>query len=590
MSDRAALGLALAVGAGAWWAGAVPLVPAALAVVVALVVRSPLLLVVGAGLLAAALGHRAWSGLVPPEASVAIAEEVVVLSDPVDVRGALKLDVAVGRRRVEAWARGAAAGALRPRLAGERVVLEGRLRPPPPEASRRLALRHVSARMSVEEVEGWRPGSAASRVANGLRRTLVRGAAPLERDQRALLTGFVLGDDRHQSEAVADDFRAAGLTHLLAVSGQNVAFVLVVCRPALRRLGLRGRWVASLAVIGFFGLLTRWEPSVLRASAMAALAVTAVGLGRPASRGRLLTLAVAGVVLVDPLLVHAVGFRLSVGATAGILLLAPPLAQRLPGPRWLAEALAVTLAAQVGVAPILVPTFGGLPLASVPANLLAVPAAGPLMAWGLTGGLVAGLAGPPVDALLHLPTWLLVSWVAGVARWAASVPLGQLGAVHLAVAATFIGGAAVAARRGLRRALPVAVVGATLALVSPALVPPGGTVVAATPAPGARLWRSGAVVLVVDEATGGALLSGLRRHGVARLDVVVATRGTSPTAATVALLRQRFDVGVVLAPAGNSIRGAVVPPEGTIDAGGLRVVVRSNRAPLDAQVEAVAGS
>ncbi|MDP9005365.1 MAG: ComEC/Rec2 family competence protein [Actinomycetota bacterium] len=586
MSDRAAVALALAVCAGAWWSGDVPLAPAALGMAVALLVRRPMLLVAGAALVAAALGHRAWDGLAPPAPADLVGQEVVLLSDPADVGGALRLDVGVGGRRVEAWARGAAAAALRTRLAGERVVVEGRLRPPPPDSRRWLALRHVSARMSVDEVTAWRPGSLATRVANGLRRTLVQGAATLERDRRALLTGFVLGDDRDQSTAVADDFKAAGLTHLLAVSGQNVAFVLVLCRPALRRLGLAGRWAASLAVIGFFGLLTRWEPSVLRASAMAALAVTAVGLGRPTSRGRLLALAVAAVVLLDPLLVHSVGFRLSVGASAGILVLATPLARRLPGPRWLAEAVAVTLGAQVGVAPVLVPVFGGLPVASIPANLLAVPAAGPLMAWGLTAGLAAGVVGPPADAVLHLPTSWLLAWVAGVARWAATLPLGQLGLAHLAAAGAITAVAAVGARCRRRVALPVGVAGVTLAVLAPALLPSTAALNAATPAAGARLWRSGGVVLVLDDADGARLLDGLRRHAVRRLDVVVATRGTKAQAATVALLRSRVDVGAVLAPRGHLIRGALVPAEGTVDVGGLRVVVAATEPALKAEVQA----
>lgn len=585
MSDRAAVVLALAVCVGAWWSGGVPLVPALGAVALSLLVRRPLLLVASAALLAAALGHRAWEGLVPPASSEPVAQEVVLLSDPVDVRGALRVEVGVGRRRVEAWARGTPAAALRSRLAGERVVLEGRLRPPPPEVRRRLAVRHVSARMGVDHADGWRPGTVASRLANGLRRTLVQGAAPLERDQRALLTGFVFGDDRDQSVAVADDFRAAGLTHLLAVSGQNVAFVLVLCRPVLSRLGLRGRWAASLAVIGFFGLLTRWEPSVLRASAMAVLAVTATGLGRPSSRRRLLALAVAGVVLLDPLLVHSVGFRLSVGACAGILLLATALARRLPGPRWLAEAVAVTVAAQMGVAPVLVPVFGGLPVASIPANLLAVPAAAPLMAWGLTAGMAAGVVGPPADGVLHLPTSLLVGWVAGVARWAATLPLGQIELVHLAAGATVVVATVLACRWGQRIAAPVGVVAVVLVVLAPALFPPSGALSDATPAAGARLWRSGATVLVLDDADGARLLEGLRRHAVARLDVVVATRGTKDQAATVALLRSRVEVGRVLAPEGHVIRDALVPSEGTIDAGGLRVVVAANEPALHAQVQ-----
>jgi competence protein ComEC len=163
---------------------------------------------------------------------------------------------------------------------------------------------------------------------------------------------------------------------------------------------------------------------------MAAIACTASTLGRPTGRLRLLALAVAGVVLVDPMVVHALGFRLSVGATVGIALLAAPLAERLRGPRWLVEVLAVTTAAQIGVAPVALPAFGGLPLASLPANLLAIPAAAPLTAWGLTGGILAGVAGPPFDQWLHVPTRLLTWWLAAVARWAASLPLGYVRTPH----------------------------------------------------------------------------------------------------------------------------------------------------------------
>ncbi len=585
MSDRTASALAVAVCAGAWLAAGLPLAPAAAAVALALALRRPWLLVAGAALLASALGARAEAGLAPPPPGQVVHGEVVLVSDPVETRGALRVDVRVGRRRVEAWARGEAAAALRPRLAGERVEVEGRLRAPSPEARPRLARRHVGARMSVDEVGEWRPGDLASRAANGLRRTLVRGATPLVGDRRALLTGFVLGDDREQSPAVADDFRAAGMTHLLAVSGQNVAFVLVLCRPVLRRLSLRSRWLATLGAIAFFGLVTRWEPSVLRASAMAALACTASGLGRPASGRRLLALAVAGVVLVDPLLVRSLAFQLSVGASAGILALAQPLALRLPGPRWLAEVLAVTLAAQVGVAPVLVPVFGGLPVASVPANLLAVPAAGPLMAWGLTAGLAAGALGPPADAVLHLPTSVLVAWVAAVARWGASLPLGRIEAPHL-VALTAVVVAGLAFRRRRRLAVPVAAVGATLVVLAPALAPASGPLEGVPVAYGAEVWRSsGAVVLVLDGADGGRLLEGLRAEAVPRVDVVVARRGSRPVAATVALLRGRLPVGTVIAPQDHRIRDAVVPAAGAVvQVGDLRIEVLATRPTLEAEV------
>ena len=143
-------------------------------------------------------------------------------------------------------------------------MLTGALEPVPPAQRGRLARRHVGGRLSVDAVGGWRPGDPVSRVANGVRRTLLAGASSLPRRQRALFAGFVLGDDREQPVEVADDFRASGLAHLLVVSGENVAFVLALAGPLLRRLPLAGRLAVALAVLLLFGVLTRWEPSVLR--------------------------------------------------------------------------------------------------------------------------------------------------------------------------------------------------------------------------------------------------------------------------------------------------------------------------------------
>src|SRR3546814_9440029 len=93
-------------------------------------------------------------------------------------------------------------------------------------------------------------------------------------------------------------------------------------------------------------------------------------------------------------------------ACAAIVLLAPPISSVLPGPAAIRDALGVTLAAQFGVAPVLLATFGPMPVASIPANLLAVPVAGAVMAWGITAGLVAGVAGGAFAELVHLPTRL----------------------------------------------------------------------------------------------------------------------------------------------------------------------------------------
>jgi ComEC/Rec2-related protein len=389
----------------------------------------------------------------------------------------------------------------------------------------------VVGRLSASSVERVGPGAAPWQAANRVRRLLGRGAEVLPPAQRALFGGFVLGDDRGQPPEVVDDFRGSGLSHVLVVSGQNVAFVLLLARPLTERLAWRGRWAVTMAVVGAFGVVTRFEPSVLRAAAMAAVAVSAGALGRPMAPLRTLALAVAGLVLVDPLLVASVGFQLSVGASLGIALWCRPIQAALPGPRALREAIAVTVAAQAGVAPILVPRFGGLPVAALVANPLAVPVAGFVTSWGLPAGVAAGLGGHRLGALVHLPTRLLIGWVALVARVAASVPLGEVGPVGLAVLALALAVRVEAVPRlgvmGWRtggRALGVA----AWLVIAAVLVAPGWRLrsppLVERPSAGVAVHRAGGATVVVVGGSGGEedLLAGLRRAGVRRIDLLVA--------------------------------------------------------------------
>jgi competence protein ComEC len=166
----------------------------------------------------------------------------------------------------------------------------------------------------------------------------------------------------------------------------------------------------------------------------------------------LLALAVTALLLLDPFLVHSVGFGLSVGASLGIALLAVPIARRLRGPRWLRDSLATTAAAQIGVAPVLIPVFGSIPLVAVPANLLAVPLVGPLTIWGFAGGTLAGVLHtrvPPAAAALQWPTRVLADAVLGLADAAARIPVA-VGAVSCMVIGAMIG-VTIAVRSGARR-------------------------------------------------------------------------------------------------------------------------------------------
>ena len=614
MPDRWVVALAVATFAGSLAAAdglvvRAPLTLAAAVLALGLATRRPGVLCVGAALLAASLGQRSIAGLEAPLDTGPVTAEVTLVSDPVpDGRRGVGVDVGLDGRRLRAHPRLAPAAALDDRLAGERILVVGEVRPPGP-AELALRYRHLAGRLEVDAVIGWRPGGGVTRVANGLRRTLARGAEVMSNRHASLLAGLTLGDDRDQPADMTDAFRAAGLTHILAVSGQNVAFVMVLVAPVLARLRFGPRLVVTLAVLAGFALVTRFEPSVLRATAMAGVAATGAALGRPASTLRVLALGVGGVLLVDPLLATSLGFRLSVAGAAGIVVGAGRIERLLPGPRWLAAPLSVTLAAQLAVAPLLVAAFGAVPVASLPANLLALPAAGPVMVWGLTGGLVAGLGGPAVATVVHLPTRALVAWIDGVATAAARWPLGQLRAGHVALLAVATAAAVAAGPRARpdpegdgepppgapqRRSVGVtrgsAALVAIVVLVHAAGAAGGpGVIDGAAVGPGAQLWQGGgaAAVIVDGRAREEAVLAGLRDRGVARLDVVV-LRTAAPAAAEVAAtLRRRWPRVVVLGPAGSAaaarrvanLGSVAVPTAGTVvDVGGLRLTVQGSGA------------
>jgi competence protein ComEC len=258
-----------------------------------------------------------------------------------------------------------------------------------------------------------------------VRAALRASVAGLPPDRRVLVPALVDGDDAGLDPALADDFRTTGLTHLLAVSGTNLTLVVGFVLVVARWLHVRGRWLYLVGAAGILGfvLLARAEPSVLRAAAMGSVALLGMG-ANGADRGtRALGAATVALLLVDPGLATAVGFGLSVLATAGILLLAPgwrdALARWLP--RWVAEAVAVPAAAQLACTPLVAAIAGQVSLVAVAANLLAAPAVGPATVLGLTGGLLT-LVWPGAGRLVGVAAGWCVAWIVEVAERGAALP------------------------------------------------------------------------------------------------------------------------------------------------------------------------
>ncbi|BDZ46618.1 ComEC/Rec2 family competence protein [Naasia aerilata] len=261
--------------------------------------------------------------------------------------------------------------------------------------------------------------------ASALRRGFTATAGELPGDGGQLLPGLAIGDDSRVPPDLTGDMRRSSLSHLTAVSGANcvvvVATILLLARrlPRVPRLGL-----AALALGGFVVLVTP-QPSVLRAATMGLLVLVATARGRPG--GGLPTLAATVVLLLvlDPWLSRDAGFALSTLATAGLLVLAAPatalLGRALPLP--LAAALAVPACAQLACQPVLLLLDARLSLWSVPANLLAGPAAPLATLGGLAACLVLPWA-PGLGQVLAAAAWAPAAWIAAVARFFAGQDTG----------------------------------------------------------------------------------------------------------------------------------------------------------------------
>ncbi|GAA0851127.1 ComEC/Rec2 family competence protein [Streptosporangium amethystogenes subsp. fukuiense] len=308
-------------------------------------------------------------------------------------------------------------------LPSQRVEVSGRFGPADPGE---LLAAVVLVRGAPRVLSG---PSWEQRAAGALRSGLRKAAEVLPPAQRGLLPGLVVGDVSRMDDQVRADFKAAGLSHLLAVSGANLAVVAGAAVAMARTAGLplAARAVLAISAMVAFSIVARPSPSVLRALLMGGVAAVALGTGRSRDGVAALSATVLGLIFFVPDLARSYGFALSVFATAGILVLAPRWRDRLSArmPRWAAEAIAVAAAAQAAVTPVLVLMSGQLAPVAIPANLLAGPAVAPATLLGFVVALVAplhlGLA-----QLLVRPAGLATGWIIEVAGHTAGLPLGVL--------------------------------------------------------------------------------------------------------------------------------------------------------------------
>src|SRR6476661_627868 len=321
---------------------------------------------------------------------------------------------------------------------GDRVRVSGRIEPPPdgPYAdylARIGVAGTLYSRVLATVGRSDDPGARLEAVRRWAGDAL---AAAIPEPEAGLAAGIMIGLRDRVDRDLAAAFTTVGASHVVAISGWNIAIVAATVAALAGRLGRRRRSVVLIAAIVAYVLFAGASPSVVRAAAMAGVVLLARESGRAGRAAAALGWAAAILLIVEPSLVLDAGFQLSTLATAGILAWADGLDRRLRTvaggrlPGWLAESLAVSLAAQAATLPIVLATFGRLAIISPVINLAVVPLVAPAMAAAMValgGGAVAVLGGPAIVATVAgLPAWALLTAMCAVVRAGAGLPIASL--------------------------------------------------------------------------------------------------------------------------------------------------------------------
>jgi competence protein ComEC len=341
-------------------------------------------------------------------------------------------------------------------LPGQKILIDAKI---VKASERRVAALVVSTSPIRQLAPPSRWAKALASIRTGLRGASGGG------DAGALIPGMVIGDTAQQSADFKNDMRRAGLTHLVAVSGANFAIVsafVLWCMQFLFRT-IPARLITTAIALTCFIALVRPSPSVLRAAAMAAVALIAMSTRQAGDSLPALGFAIAAVVAIDPWQSRDPGFALSVMATGGLLILAPRITMYLE--RWMhlkiAAAFAIPIAALALCLPIIVALSGYISPISIIANIVAAPFVAPITVVGFIAALISPLSPWLAHALL-LTIRPFASVITSIARWSAHFPVLAIrtGLAGFLAAATILGLLA-----ALRRKAVIALVIASLFLI-----------------------------------------------------------------------------------------------------------------------------
>ncbi len=271
-------------------------------------------------------------------------------------------------------------------------------------------------------------------------RALSTIGAMLPEPEASVLAGILLGVDHGLPKDLKEAFSLTGTTHVLVISGSNIALLTgMLTAVGHRLLGRRKATPFVLAGIAMYTILVGADAAVLRAAIMGGLYVLALHYGRQTHALISLMVAASAMTLLNPQALWDVGFQLSFAATLGLILLVPPMQEALANRlrHWLSaararqalsvlnDALVVTLAAQITTTPVILYTFGRLSLVSLITNFLILPVQPGVMVWGGMATLL-GLVWLPLGQVVSWVTWLFLTYTTRVVESTARIPLAAV--------------------------------------------------------------------------------------------------------------------------------------------------------------------
>ena len=246
------------------------------------------------------------------------------------------------------------------------------------------------------------------------------------KDEMGLIIGMMIGETKDISEDVLENFKTTGITHLIAVSGSNVVYVVVLVQFLFKKFfGKQATYFISIFFLILFMLISGASASVCRATLMIILSICAdIFFLKSDTFSNILTSAFV-LILLNPLVIYDVGFILSFGGTLGIVLLSKDFTRLFKRLGKLNETLSVTCSAQLILAPIMMDYFNTFSILSIVTNIIVVPISESITILGFVVFIISKISFP-IAKLIANSLYVLATFTIWVADMFSKIPFSLI--------------------------------------------------------------------------------------------------------------------------------------------------------------------